>query len=256
MIGLMHEAEPYGHLLINGNPISDETLSMLIAVPLKAVRIALRQLGELGVYSITDNKIIFSRRMVRDEMRATSLKVQGKMGGNPALKNQSLNNGKDNPTLIPEDKAHIPEAIFQSLDKKKEKDISPSSGPVGNQLTLVPTEPKNPAKEENQDFENWWKQYPRRVDKGSARKAYDRIIRTGKATVEQLMAGAMRYAAERQHEDPKYTKHATTWLNAEAWGNEAVPVLAAGGNQNRGSQSRADSAIEGMMSYFNERERQ
>lgn len=85
MIGLMHEAEPYGHLVIAGKPISPETLSNLIGVPLKAVKAALRDLDEHAVYSLTDDGIIFSRRMVRDDTKAKVQRDYGKEGGNPKL---------------------------------------------------------------------------------------------------------------------------------------------------------------------------
>jgi len=74
-------------------------------------------------------------------------------------------------------------------------------------------------------FEAWWLQYPLKVSKGHARRAYKCIIRSGKATVEELLAGVLRYAAERDGKDPKYTKHGTTWFSGECWRDEtARPV--------------------------------
>lgn len=72
------------------------------------------------------------------------------------------------------------------------------------------------------DFETWWKSYPRRVDKGRARKAYATAAK--KAPVEQLLAAAINYAASRAGQDPKFTKHPTTWLNAESWLDEPEPT--------------------------------
>lgn len=75
-------------------------------------------------------------------------------------------------------------------------------------------------------FESFWNQYPRKVDKGAAKKAYTSVIRNKQVTPAELLTGAMRYAAERIGQDPKYTKHATTWLHAESWANEpaATPI--------------------------------
>ncbi|MGY2935989.1 hypothetical protein ACVWZ6_005591 [Bradyrhizobium sp. GM6.1] len=70
-------------------------------------------------------------------------------------------------------------------------------------------------------FDEFWKQYPKRVDKGSARKAFAKAL--AKATIEQVMAGVYRYAAERTNQDPKFTKHAATWLNHECWLDEPQP---------------------------------
>ena len=59
----------------------------------------------------------------------------------------------------------------------------------------------------------------------SARKAYDKARKS--ATAEELELGAMRYAAVRSEEDPKFTKHAATWLNNKCWLDEPEPARAA-----------------------------
>lgn len=71
-------------------------------------------------------------------------------------------------------------------------------------------------------FEVFWQAYPRKVDKAKARVPYRRVIRDKKATVEELIRGAIDYAAERSGQDPKFTKHPATWINAESWLNEPV----------------------------------
>ncbi|OKO71893.1 hypothetical protein AC630_31760 [Bradyrhizobium sp. AS23.2] len=38
-----------------------------------------------------------------------------------------------------------------------------------------------------------------------------------------MLNGAMRYAAERTGQDPKFTKHPATWLNGECWKDEPEP---------------------------------
>jgi hypothetical protein len=68
--------------------------------------------------------------------------------------------------------------------------------------------------------EEFWPLYPKRVSKGAARKAYHRIIKSELATVEELKLGVMRYAAKVSGQDPKFTKHPATWLNAECWKDE------------------------------------
>jgi hypothetical protein len=70
------------------------------------------------------------------------------------------------------------------------------------------------------DFERFWAAYPRKVDKGAARKTYLPIVRNSKATPAELLDRAERYAQERAGQDPRYTKHPKTWLNAESWKNE------------------------------------
>ncbi|MGU3662143.1 helix-turn-helix domain-containing protein [Methylobacterium fujisawaense] len=72
-------------------------------------------------------------------------------------------------------------------------------------------------------FDEWWETYPRRDGKIAARKAFDRILKNRQATVEELIAGAQRYAAARAGQDPKFTKVPTTWLNGGHWADEPPP---------------------------------
>lgn len=98
--------------------------------------------------------------------------------------------------------------------------------------------------------EEFWPAYPRKDDKGRARKAFLTVIKSKTATVSDLVNGAMRYAAERQGEDPKFTKQPATWLNAEAWLNEASPAAPAASRMQAGQpQSRSQSAMAGILSY-------
>jgi hypothetical protein len=69
-------------------------------------------------------------------------------------------------------------------------------------------------------FEQWWANYPKQVARAGAEKAYHRVIKTKQATESELLAGVMRYAEERMGQDPKYTAHAATWLNAGRWLDE------------------------------------
>jgi hypothetical protein len=75
------------------------------------------------------------------------------------------------------------------------------------------------------DFEEFYRCYPRHAAKAAALKAYRAVIAKGLATPEELLSGAMRYAAERGREDPRYTKHPATWLNGGCWNDEpAKPI--------------------------------
>lgn len=69
-------------------------------------------------------------------------------------------------------------------------------------------------------FDEWWESYPRRDGKIAARKVYDRTIKRGLATHDELVAGACRYAQARAGQDPQFTKMPTTWLNAGSWADE------------------------------------
>lgn len=79
-----------------------------------------------------------------------------------------------------------------------------------------------------EDFVEWYQEFPRHEARGEAKKAYDRARRkTDHAT---LMRGARRYAADRAKQidagesEPKFTKHPATWLNKECWADETLPL--------------------------------
>ncbi len=86
------------------------------------------------------------------------------------------------------------------------------------------------ADEPDPSFEPWWSVYPLHKGELAARKAYAQALADG-ATVEGLLLGAQRYAAERDREpDPekreRYTTHAARWLNERRWLDEPPPPRA------------------------------
>jgi uncharacterized protein YdaU (DUF1376 family) len=70
-------------------------------------------------------------------------------------------------------------------------------------------------------FEAFWAEVPRKVAKDNARKAYDKALR--KADARTLIEAMRRYAQSRIGEDPRYTAHPASWLNAGRWQDEPEP---------------------------------
>jgi len=73
-----------------------------------------------------------------------------------------------------------------------------------------PADNRLPAAEQL-TFELWWRQYPHKVCKGQARRAWVAAIR--KATHQQLMDGVARYVAEK----PVHWMSPAAWLREERW---------------------------------------
>jgi hypothetical protein len=111
---------------------------------------------------------------------------------------------------------------FASREKKKEA--------VRRKESEAGPQPRSTA-ELAEGFERFWSAYPRKVAKEAARKAWAKAIKGG-VELETLIAGAQRYAAERAGQDPKFTKHPATWLNAGCWQDEmpAGAVIDQAGN--------------------------
>lgn len=104
MMCIMHDAERYGSLLVNGRRIDKKQLAGLAGISEKECTLLLLELEGNGVFSRDDDGTIYSRRMRRDFEKAARDKENGKGGGNPRLK------GGVNPPDKGEDKAQKPEA--------------------------------------------------------------------------------------------------------------------------------------------------
>ena len=77
---LMHEAEPYGHLTLNGKAMTEKQAATACSVTPRQYRDLFAELQIAGVPGVTDDGVIFSRRMVRDEVVRTARAEGGKAG--------------------------------------------------------------------------------------------------------------------------------------------------------------------------------
>lgn len=71
-------------------------------------------------------------------------------------------------------------------------------------------------------FDEFWAIFPRRCGKLTARKAWSKALKHSPEI--EILEGARRYAVERRDENPKFTKHPSTWLNGGCWMDEASPT--------------------------------
>lgn len=112
VLGIMHEADPYGFLLVEGISPNTAQLASLVGDAERDVKKWLAELKAAGVPSFvggdmpvdvrmmiphgTPDGTMFSRRMVRDADKLMRDQENGKGGGNPTLTGEGLNGG-DNP---------------------------------------------------------------------------------------------------------------------------------------------------------------
>lgn len=87
--------------------------------------------------------------------------------------------------------------------------------PDGCRTNATLTLTLNESKDSIDHFEEWWSLYPRKVSKGSARKAFKAALK--KTDADALMAGVRSYAEKVRGKDAQYIAHAATWLNGERW---------------------------------------
>lgn len=80
-----------------------------------------------------------------------------------------------------------------------------------------PAKPQKPAAKTKYpaEFENFWNEYPRKIDKGNAYKAYSARLNDGWSE-EELIEAAKEYARQcrKDHTEDKYIKHGSTFLSS------------------------------------------
>ena len=75
--------------------------------------------------------------------------------------------------------------------------------------------PRQQAQISSIGFDDFWRIYPRKVDRGEALQAF--VKARENAPIEDIVRGVMRYADERTGRDPRFTKHPATWLTKACW---------------------------------------
>lgn len=70
MLCIMHEASPYGHLVLGDLVVSNDVLARMAGAGVEEVSALLIELESAGVLSRTRKDVIYSRRMVKDRNRA------------------------------------------------------------------------------------------------------------------------------------------------------------------------------------------
>jgi hypothetical protein len=66
MMFLMHDSERYGYLVVNGLPMSAESIARRCGCTPTEYAALFTELSDAGIPSLTKDNVIFSRRMVRD----------------------------------------------------------------------------------------------------------------------------------------------------------------------------------------------
>lgn len=120
MICLMHQATPYGHLLVNGQCPTDAQLAVLVGAPSDQIAALLGELEAAGIFSRTKEGTIYSRKLSRMAKKAATARNNGRKGGNPSLRKERDNQPSDKGRVKGEDKPQKPEARSQSSSVSKD----------------------------------------------------------------------------------------------------------------------------------------
>jgi hypothetical protein len=104
----------------------------------------------------------------------------------------------ENPSLEPE-------------EEPRKEDSPLRVAPVAELFAQTPPDPK-PGSDDDPGFAEFWNNYPRKDDKGHARKAWIKARRT--TLPAEILAGLRGYNFS---ENPRFVPLPATWLNGERW---------------------------------------
>lgn len=123
---LMHEAEPRGHLLLNGKKVAVDTLARMVGASSDEVSAAMLELQTAGVFSLARNGVVTSRRMIQDEKAANEGSKAGRKRWDQAAekKEQSAYPNRSVPT------PPTPQPNTQRPEYRKKETSPPQQRPV------------------------------------------------------------------------------------------------------------------------------
>jgi hypothetical protein len=203
----MHEAEPYGHLRLNGRDISNDALARMIGSSLKDLQRYLDELEAAGVFSRTESGTIFSRRMVKDE----GIRIKRAEGGCRSLQHPAVPRKKDGVKDILRDT--LPPSMGESIGGSPSSSSSSSSSEKNRHTSPTAVD---------REFEEFWKSYPTRNGKRVGKPdAWERWKRLSAEDRVQVLMAVRHYASSKLVTEGIGIKDPHRWLRngkgSEPW---------------------------------------
>lgn len=158
MICFMHEGTPYGHLKVGDKVILPSNLARMVGDSAEVVADWLLELSQAGVYETTDEGVIYSKRMIRDENLRQIRAAGGSKGGNPAL----MDKGKVN---LEDKQKPTPSSTSASTSSKKKTATSVACPDSVNQQVWDDWMTVRKGKNAKTLTETGWKQFVKQVEK-------------------------------------------------------------------------------------------
>jgi hypothetical protein len=164
---IVHDCTPYGHLVLGGRAPDNAEIARLVGSTPTEVKRCLAELESKNVFSRTPDGVIYSRRYVRDEKAYAEAIVNGKKGGNPALKQpEPLDGGITPPPTQGDNRSLRARDRARSSDLQKAQSNGSSSVPLtesqGNSSRSAraredsPLASEDPPTGEHTAFCTWW----------------------------------------------------------------------------------------------------
>ena len=132
LLCFMAQHDPIGFLAIRGEALSISDAARMTGISETDASTLMGELERNGVFSRDRNGRIYSRRMVRDAKRTSEGKKNGKLGGNPSIRNKEENSQGVNPGDNPGVNTHKPRANSQKPESSSA--IPPAQPPPAREM--------------------------------------------------------------------------------------------------------------------------
>jgi len=206
LLSFMHGGKPYGHLSLNGKPPTNKQIAAMVGMTTeKEVAALLQELETNGVFSRSEDGMIKSRRLVRDNAAREKGKEYGLQGGNPLLTGNlpGVDNGSGYRFRITG--GVNPPLKDRVRERKREETESESEGDSRSRRS------RHLAGSLEDEHAQFWAIYPRKKEGPGACLPKFKIARK-LASFETIMDGLRRYEF-----DPAWLPMAATWLHQKRW---------------------------------------
>lgn len=112
--------------------------------------------------------------------------------------------------------------VRPDVSDEKRSSLAPEKVQSGAAAPITPTVGNSvtPTRRAD-DFDEFWRLYPRSTGKGAAKAAFVKALR--KTTLQALLEAAWRFAHDPNLPEPQFIPHPATWLNQERWEDGALP---------------------------------
>lgn len=193
MMCVLHQCEPYGHLSMNGNAMNTEQLARVVGDSPAVIKKLLAELEAAGVFSRNEKGCIYSRRMVKDEYIREVRAQSGRLGGNPSLVGDKVNQM---------DKQMVNQSVKQIPTPS-----SSSSSSISKPKTLR--------------FAEFWSAYPKKGQKPQCLAKWS--SKNLDSVADEIIAHVSSMAGSDQwtKEGGQFCPNPLTYLNQERWEQDA-----------------------------------
>lgn len=91
---------------------------------------------------------------------------------------------------------------------------------INHKPKIINHKPKIINSEIEKSFEEFWKAYPRKIEKQGAKEKYTLLIEQDNALADKILKGLNEQLPTMEKQEVKFIPHPTTWLNGKRWEDE------------------------------------